>query len=256
MTAMVRAKTRHTSSTCSSEQAVWIRQFRHAYIWYALERRDDGLVEDILETPLRQGRALQRSATSPSPPRTSTYLTAPSSRANRSPASVVTGRCFCRASFSTTAGSSRRSICVPTIKHGTPGQWWWTCARELESSGRGADLGEPLLADVLERGWARDAEADEEDVRLGIRQRPKAIVVLLACRVEQAERVRVLADHDRDRIVVEDGGDVCARQRAGPNCSGTCIRPETVSSVSSVVLGLDWVAHLVSRVAAHVSKGH
>ena len=53
----------------------------------------------------------------------STYLTAPSSLASFSPCSLVTGLCFCLASFSNTCESSRKSICVPTIRHGTPGQW-------------------------------------------------------------------------------------------------------------------------------------
>lgn len=52
----------------------------------------------------------------------STYLTAPNSLANRSPSSGWTGRCFCRPSFSTTVGSSRRSTWVPTMRQGTPGQ--------------------------------------------------------------------------------------------------------------------------------------
>jgi hypothetical protein len=39
----------------------------------------------------------------------STYLTAPNSLANRSPASKLTGLCFCLASLSVTAGSSRKS---------------------------------------------------------------------------------------------------------------------------------------------------
>lgn len=56
----------------------------------------------------------------------STYLTAPSSFAIRSPSSLRTGCIFCLDSFSRTAGSSRKSVWVPTIKHGTPGQWWWT----------------------------------------------------------------------------------------------------------------------------------
>lgn len=56
----------------------------------------------------------------------STYFTAPSSLASRSPCSEVTGRCFCLASFSSTCGSSRRSIWVPTMRQGTPGQWWCT----------------------------------------------------------------------------------------------------------------------------------
>lgn len=71
----------------------------------------------------------------------STYLTAPSSRASRSPASGGTGRCFCLESFSSTAGSSRRSTWVPTMRQGTPGQWWWTCCvfhiqRQQQVSGR------------------------------------------------------------------------------------------------------------------------
>lgn len=56
----------------------------------------------------------------------STYLTAPSSLAMRSPSSFFTGAILCFASFSLTFPSSRRSTCVPTIKHGTPGQWWCT----------------------------------------------------------------------------------------------------------------------------------
>lgn len=53
----------------------------------------------------------------------STYFTAPSSRAIRSPSSRFTGAILCLDSLSLTAASSRRSTCVPTIKHGTPGQW-------------------------------------------------------------------------------------------------------------------------------------
>ena len=56
----------------------------------------------------------------------STYLTAPSSFAIRSPSSFLTGVIFCFASFSRTLGSSLRSVCVPTMRQGTPGQWWWT----------------------------------------------------------------------------------------------------------------------------------
>ena len=57
-------------------------------------------------------------------------------------------------------------------------------------------LGEPLFLDVLERGGRGDAEADEEDVGLRVRERTQPVVVLLSGRVEQAEGVRVVADHD------------------------------------------------------------
>jgi len=56
----------------------------------------------------------------------STYFTAPSSFAILSPSSFRTGDIFCFANFSRTCGSSLKSVCVPTIRHGTPGQWWWT----------------------------------------------------------------------------------------------------------------------------------
>ena len=56
----------------------------------------------------------------------STYLTAPKSLAIRSPSSFRTGCMRCLASLSFTLGSSRRSVWVPTIRQGTPGQWWCT----------------------------------------------------------------------------------------------------------------------------------
>ena len=56
----------------------------------------------------------------------STYLIAPKSLAILSPSSLRTGCIRCLASFSRTCGSSRRSVCVPTMRQGTPGQWWCT----------------------------------------------------------------------------------------------------------------------------------
>lgn len=97
----------------------------------------------------------------------STYLTAPSSRARRSPASGGTGRCFCRASFSSTAGSSRKSTWVPTIKQGTPGQWWCTWwvvgEEELEMANR--------LGRMMTTRTGRDGEdmggVGEEGIEVG-----------------------------------------------------------------------------------------
>lgn len=53
----------------------------------------------------------------------STYLTALSMEASFSPLSVCRGRCLFFASFSMVLLSSRRSICVPTIRKGVLGQW-------------------------------------------------------------------------------------------------------------------------------------
>jgi hypothetical protein len=157
----------------------------------------------------------------------STYLTAPRSLASRSPASELTGFCLWRSSFALTSGSSRKSTWVPTIKHGTPGQWWWTlrryfpllafltrerCTTQAKAK---THLWEPLLLDVLKASGASDAKADEENVGLGVRKRAEAVVILLTGRIKEAERVGVIADHDRDGIVVENGRDIFGRKLVG-----------------------------------------
>lgn len=43
-----------------------------------------------------------------------------------------------------------------------------------------------LFFDVFEGGWRHDGEADEEDVGLGIAERPKSVVVLLARCVKES----------------------------------------------------------------------
>ena len=110
----------------------WLQR-RHNRLWYEVStvRTRIGARPD---TPRRCRRQPKRELTSSKTffnpfcvkAEHSTYFTAPSSRASLSPCSGVTGRCFCLASFSSTWGSSRRSICVPTMRQGTPGQWWWT----------------------------------------------------------------------------------------------------------------------------------
>jgi hypothetical protein len=55
-------------------------------------------------------------------------------------------------------------------------------------------FGEPFFPHVLEGGRRRDGEADEEDVGLGIRERPEAVVILLPSGVEEAERVWLVAN--------------------------------------------------------------
>ena len=72
-----------------------------------------------------------------------------------------------------------------------------------------------LCADVLEGRGGDDAEADEEDVRLGVGERAQAVVVLLAGRVPQAEVNRLAVHHDVGRVVVKDGRDVLAREGVG-----------------------------------------
>lgn len=74
----------------------------------------------------------------------STYFTAPRSFAMRSPSSFRTGCIFCLASFSRTLGSSLRSTCVPTMRQGTPGQWWCTSGNHFSRT-FSKDAGEVTL---------------------------------------------------------------------------------------------------------------
>lgn len=67
-----------------------------------------------------------------------------------------------------------------------------------------ADLGHPLLLDVLEGRGCDDAVADEEDVRLRVGERAEAVVVFLSGGVEEPECVGIIADHDGHGVVVED----------------------------------------------------
>jgi len=87
------------------------------------------------------------------------------------------------------------------------------------------DFGEPLLLDVFKRCRGGDAETNQENVRLRVREWTQTIVIFLTYidvttirklalngtisgwkhtgRVEQAQSVRVVSNHDRNSIVVE-----------------------------------------------------
>ena len=71
-------------------------------------------------------------------------------------------------------------------------------------------LGVPLGANVLEGRRVDDGEADEEDVRLRVGEGAKAVIVLLAGSVPEAEVDGLTIDHHVGRIVVEHGRDVLA----------------------------------------------
>jgi hypothetical protein len=75
-----------------------------------------------------------------------------------------------------------------------------------EEGGLGAvmpDLGDPLLFHVLKRRRGHDRVADKEDVCLRVRQGAQAVIVLLSCRVKEAECVGLSTNHHRHRIVVK-----------------------------------------------------
>ena len=65
------------------------------------------------------------------------------------------------------------------------------------------DLRHPGLLHILESGGGDHAEADDEDVRLGVGERPQLVEVRLAGCVEEVESVGLLADHHCGRVVLK-----------------------------------------------------
>lgn len=77
------------------------------------------------------------------------------------------------------------------------------------------NLGVPLGLDVVKRRRADDGEADEEDVGLGVRQRPQPVVIFLSRSVPESQADGLAIDHDTRRVVVEDCRDVLAGKGVG-----------------------------------------
>ena len=69
-------------------------------------------------------------------------------------------------------------------------------------------LWDPLLSHILKGRGRDDGEADEEDVRLRVREGPQAVVVLLAGCVKEPEGVLLIANVDSSGVVVKDRRDV------------------------------------------------
>ena len=74
--------------------------------------------------------------------------------------------------------------------------------------------GTNLVHDVLERVRAVDGEADKDEVRLGVRERPQPVVLLLPGRVPERELHRLAGGRvcRVGDVVLEDGGNVFLRE--------------------------------------------
>lgn len=69
------------------------------------------------------------------------------------------------------------------------------------------DLWEPLLADVFERGWRGDGEADKEDVGLWVGERAQTVVILLPGSIEETESIWLITDPVRSELALFDDSD-------------------------------------------------
>ena len=61
-----------------------------------------------------------------------------------------------------------------------------------------------LCFDVLKTGRTHKRKTYEEDVRLRIRQRSKAIIILLTGSIPESKRNRLAVHHDIGRIIVKN----------------------------------------------------
>ncbi len=65
-----------------------------------------------------------------------------------------------------------------------------------------------LLGDVVQGVGGVDSEANQDDVRIGVRQRSETVVVLLTSRIPQCQLNVSAIDLDIGNVVLKDGRDV------------------------------------------------
>jgi len=75
-----------------------------------------------------------------------------------------------------------------------------------------ADLRIPLGGDVLEGRRRDDAEADKEDVCLGIAERTQTIVIFLTGSIPETQRDGLAVHHHIRTVVVEHSRNVLTRE--------------------------------------------
>jgi hypothetical protein len=70
------------------------------------------------------------------------------------------------------------------------------------------NLGDPLLLNVVKGVRRVNSEADQNDMRVGVRERAKTVVILLASSIPKGQLNVLAIDFDIGDVVLEDGGDV------------------------------------------------
>jgi hypothetical protein len=70
------------------------------------------------------------------------------------------------------------------------------------------DLGDPLFLDVVEGVGRVDGEADEDDVRVGVGERPQSVIIFLTGGIPQCELDGPATDVDLGNVILKDGGDI------------------------------------------------
>ena len=65
-----------------------------------------------------------------------------------------------------------------------------------------------LLLHVVERLRRVDSEANQDDVRVRVRERAETVIILLPSRIPESELDMLAVDLDIGDVVLEDGGDI------------------------------------------------
>jgi len=93
------------------------------------------------------------------------------------------------------------------------------------------NLGYPLLLDVLEGIRGVNGEANQDDMRVRIRERAEPIVIFLASRIPQCELDVLIVDLHIGNIVLEDGRNINLRESSlGEDYEQTSLPASTIAN--------------------------
>lgn len=76
------------------------------------------------------------------------------------------------------------------------------------------NLGDPLFLHIVQGVRRVDSEADQDDMRVRVRQRPKTVVVLLPSSIPKGQLDMLAVDFNIGHIVLEDSGNIDFRESA------------------------------------------
>lgn len=65
-----------------------------------------------------------------------------------------------------------------------------------------------LLKNIVQRVRRINGEADQDDVRVGVRERSETVIIFLASRIPQGQLDVLVVNLDVGDVVLENGGDV------------------------------------------------
>jgi hypothetical protein len=93
------------------------------------------------------------------------------------------------------------------------------CGTVSEPLGQALARGSYLLLHVVERVGRVDSEANQDNMRIGVRERAETVVIFLASGIPEGELNVFAIDFDVGNVVLEDSGDVDLLRRA---CQCVC----------------------------------